>query len=107
MKTTIIQSVNEEPSGGDAIQYIAEKARVRDQLKEAHLKIRKEHQNTQEREYGGLEETTNANAIATNRHAAESFATKPTTVNQLSDDDAAAKAAVKGFDGVIGKKKYM
>lgn len=44
MKTTIIQSVNEEPSGGDAIQYLAEKARVRDQLKEEDLKIRKEHQ---------------------------------------------------------------
>ena len=61
--------------------------------------------NTSERENGGLEGT--ANATATSRHAeshAAATATKPTAVTQLSDeDDAAATAAVKSFDGVIGK----
>ena len=36
-------------SGGDAIQYLAERAKVSDQLKEEDLKMRKEHQ-TLERE---------------------------------------------------------
>ena len=95
-------------SGGDAIQYLTERAKVSDQLKAEDLKMRKEHQNTRERENGGLEGTANANATATSRHAeshAAATATKPTAVTQLSDDDdVAATAAVKGFDGVIGKK---
>ena len=93
-------------SGGDAMQYLAERAKVSDQLKEEELKMRKEHQ-TLERENGGLEESANANATATSRHAqsyAAATATKPTAVTQLSDDDdGAATAAVKGFDRVIGK----
>ena len=58
-----------------------------------------------ERENGGLEGTANAIANATSRHAeSHATATKPTAVTQLSDDDdAAATAAVKSFDGVIGK----
>ena len=56
------------------------------------------------REHGGLEGTANANATSrhTESHAAAT-ATKPTAVTQLSDDDAAATAAVKSFDGVIAK----
>ncbi|PFX12988.1 hypothetical protein AWC38_SpisGene22975 [Stylophora pistillata] len=57
--------------------------------------------NTRERENEGLEGTANANATSrpAESHAAAT-ATKPAAVTQLSDDD---DAAVKSFDGVIGK----
>ena len=72
-------------SGGDDMQYLAERAKDEEGAS-----------NTRERENGGLEESANPYAAAT--------ATKPTAVTKLSDDDdGAATAAVKGFDGVIGK----
>lgn len=53
-------------SGDDAIEYLAERAKVSNHLKAEDLKMRKEHQTLErERENGGLEGTANANAIAT------------------------------------------
>ncbi|CAH3155581.1 unnamed protein product [Porites lobata] len=66
-------------SGGDAIEYLAERAKVSDQLKEEDLKMKRDQQ-TLEREK-----------------------MEPKAVTQRSNDDDAAAAAVKGFDGVIRK----
>ena len=66
--------------------------------------MRKEHQ-TLEREK--MEVLRDQQMQMLQQHAeshAAATATKPTAVTQLSDDDdAAATAAVKSFDGVIGK----
>ena len=65
--------------------------------------MRKEHQ-TLEREK--MEVLRDQQMQMLQQHAeshAAATATKPTAVTQLSDDDAAATAAVKSFDGVIAK----
>lgn len=101
-------------SGDDAIEYLAERAKVSYHLKAEDLKMRKEHHTLEREKMEVLREQQMQNAIATRWHAerhAESHAaatvTKPTAVAQLSDDDdddAGATVAVKSSDGVIGKK---
>ena len=95
-------------SGGDAIEYLAERAKVSDQLKEEDLKMKKDQQTLSREKMEVLSkhqiQTQQQQADMLMQTYAAATATKPTALTQLSnDDDAAATATVKGFDGVIEK----
>ena len=102
-------------SEGDAIQYLAERDKVSDQLKEEDLKIRKEHQTLEREKIEVLRKQQMQMQMQMQQQRALRRALKVMQQQQQQsqqqllnsddddDDDGAATAAGKGFDGVIGK----
>ena len=96
-------------SEGDAIQYLAERDKVSDQLKEEELEIRKEHQTLEREKIEVLRkqqmqmQQQQALRRALKVMQQQQQQSQQQLLNSDDDDDGAATAAGKGFDGVIGK----